>query len=82
MSLSLEMLYLRLTDQQRAIDDLTLRFEVIERFVKEKNPQHFAPDFAGDMGELGSDPALKPIPIIYGEPQQPFDKEIENGRTE
>lgn len=59
-------MYLELRDEIRARCELQVKFLLIEQFVKEQYPEFFA-------GEVGTivDPDLKPIPIIYGEPQEP-----------
>jgi len=57
--------YIELRDEIRQRKELQVRFDLMEQFVKERYPEYFA-------GEVGTvvDPDLKPIPIVYGEPQE------------
>jgi hypothetical protein len=61
MAMTPEELYLLFREQTKRIDYLELKFSVIERFVKEQNPEYFAPSFEGDAGELGVADDLNPI---------------------
>lgn len=58
-------IYLALTDLQKEKDALNTRVEVLEHFIRERFPEYFA-------GEVGTeiDPDIKPIEIVFGEPQE------------
>jgi len=46
-------------------DELAARFGILEHFIKEQFPEHFA----GEVGTV-ADPELKPQVIVYGEPEE------------
>lgn len=60
-----ERLLLLLTDLRRDFNALQTRHDAMEYFIKKEFPEYFA-------GEADTvvDPELKPIPIVYGEPQE------------
>lgn len=60
--------YLRIHDLSKRVDTLELRQQATENFLQSKFPGEISPEFVGDMGELGTDPDLKPIELIFGEP--------------
>ena len=64
-TLSPERLLMRLRTEEKAREELQVRVDVLEHFIKRQFPEFFA-------GEVGTvcDPDLKPIPIIYGAPQE------------
>jgi hypothetical protein len=47
---------------------LQTRVDVLEWFIKQQYPGHFAGDTSPET--VGVDDTLKPIPIIFGEPQE------------
>lgn len=67
MTISPEALYLRLYDEMKKREFLETRVDVLEHFIKLQFPEHFA----GEAGTI-ADPELKPIPIVFGEPQEGF----------
>ncbi len=60
-----EGVYLRLRDEVIARERLQTRVDVLEHFIKEQYPGYFAGE-----AETVADPELKPIPIIFGAPQE------------
>jgi hypothetical protein len=58
-------LLIRFQDHLAAFNEMRVRFEIMEKFVKDQYPAYFA-------GEVGTvvDPDLNPIPIVYGAPQE------------
>ncbi len=56
---------LKRVDLGKRNDELRVRVDVLENFIK----QQFPGFFAGEVGTV-ADTDLKPIPIIYGEPQE------------
>ena len=81
MTMTPEGLYLRLRDEIKAREYLQTRVDVLENFIKMQFPEYFAGE-----AETIADPALKPIPISFGAPQEgdpskwkDRDKETSNG---
>lgn len=68
MSMTPERVYLHLRDEVQTREALQTRVDVLEHFIKMQFPEFFA-------GEVGTvvDPDLKPIPIVFGEPQEKID---------
>lgn len=71
------MMLLRYQSLQRSHNELETRFSVIEKFVKDQYPQFFA----GEVGTI-NDPDLKPIPIVYGAPQEAGEEFADKQRGE
>lgn len=60
----------QIAELSEKLDEYRTRIEVLEYFVREKFPG----DFAGVVGTV-ADPALKPIEITFGEPQERFNEQ-------
>jgi len=67
MTITAETLYLRLFDEMKKREFLETRIDVLEHFIKMKYPN----EFAGDADTI-TDPELKAINIVYGEPQESY----------
>ena len=65
---TVETLYLQLHDEIKKRDAMEVRLKRLEDFIQSKYAGELSPPFAGDHGELGTDPELNPVEIDFSAP--------------
>lgn len=65
---TMETLYLQLHDERKQREALEVRLKRLEDFIQNKYAGELSPPFAGDHGELGTDPTLNPVVIDFNAP--------------
>lgn len=67
-TLTAERVYLYLHEEIKARQALQTRVDVLEHFIRMQFSGHFAGETTPES--VGVDDTLKPIPIVFGEPQE------------